>query len=82
MAAHLRRILPTASGNNPIPLTDVPLIQMQTQTEVNATAAMGNKYRKPDSDAPGKQVSVVRSRRMPPTTRGESQLSSRSVRSL
>jgi len=35
-------------GNNPIPQIDVPLIQMNTQTEVNSTAAMGNKYRRPD----------------------------------
>ena len=52
-------------GNNPIPLTDVPLIQMQTQTEVNATAAMGNKYRKPDSDAPGNKYRLYEVAGMP-----------------
>ena len=52
-------------GNNPIPLTDVPLIQMQTQTEVNATAAMGNKYRKPDSDAPGNKYRLYEIAGMP-----------------
>jgi hypothetical protein len=34
---------------------DVPLIQMPTMTEVNAGAAGGNKYRRPDGDAPGDQ---------------------------
>jgi len=52
-------------GNNPIPQTDVPLIQMQTQTEVNATAAMGNKYRKSDSDAPGNKYRLYEVAGMP-----------------
>lgn len=52
-------------GNNPIPQIDVPLIQMQTQTEVNATAAMGNKYRKPDSDEPGNRYRLYEMAGMP-----------------
>jgi hypothetical protein len=52
-------------GNNAIPQIDVPLIQMQTQTEVNATAAMGNKYRKPDSDSPGNKYRLYEMAGMP-----------------
>ncbi|PYS39619.1 MAG: hypothetical protein DMG14_13370 [Acidobacteria bacterium] len=52
-------------GNNPIPQIDVPLVQMQTQTEVNATAAMGNKYRRPDSDAPGNKYRLYEMAGMP-----------------
>jgi hypothetical protein len=52
-------------GNNPIPQVDVPLVQMQTQTEVNATAAMGNKYRKPDSDADGNKYRLYEVAGMP-----------------
>jgi hypothetical protein len=52
-------------GNNAIPQVDVPLVQMQTQTEVNATAAMGNKYRKADSDAPGNKYRLYEVAGMP-----------------
>ena len=50
-------------GNNPISEIDVPLIQMNTQTEVNSTAVMGNKYRRPDSDEKGHESTVCRMRR-------------------
>jgi hypothetical protein len=52
-------------GNNPIPQIDVPLIQMNTQTEVNATAAMGNKYRRPDTDEKGNQYRLYEMAGMP-----------------
>jgi hypothetical protein len=52
-------------GNNPIPQIDVPLIQMNTQTEVNATAAMGNKYRRPDTDDKGNQYRLYEMAGMP-----------------
>lgn len=52
-------------GNNAIPQIDVPLVQMQTQTEVNATAAMGNKYRKLDSDAAGNKYRLYEMAGMP-----------------
>jgi hypothetical protein len=52
-------------GNNPIPQIDVPLIQMNTQTEVNATAAMGNKYRRPDADEKGNQYRLYEMAGMP-----------------
>jgi hypothetical protein len=52
-------------GNNAIPQIDVPLIQMNTQTEVNATAAMGNKYRRPDTDEKGNQYRLYEVAGMP-----------------
>ena len=52
-------------GNNPIPPVDVPLIQMNTQTEVNAAAAMGNKYRRADSDDPGNRYRLYEVAGMP-----------------
>jgi hypothetical protein len=55
----------SVNGNNPIPQIDVPLIQMQTQTEVNATAATGNKYRRSDSDAPGNKYRLYEVAGMP-----------------
>lgn len=55
----------SVTGNNPIPQIDVPLIQMQTQTEVNSTAATGNKYRKPDSDEPANKYRLYEVAGMP-----------------
>src|SRR6516162_3267328 len=52
-------------GNYPIPQIDVPLIQMNTQTEVNSTAAMGNKYRRPDTDEKGNQYRLYEIAGMP-----------------
>jgi hypothetical protein len=52
-------------GNNPIPQIDVPLIQMNTQTEVNSTAAAGNKYRRPDTDEKGNQYRLYEMAGMP-----------------
>jgi hypothetical protein len=52
-------------GNNPIPQIEVPLIQMNTQTEVNSTAAMGNKYRRPDTDETGNQYRLYEMAGMP-----------------
>jgi hypothetical protein len=52
-------------GNNPIPQIDVPLIQMNTQTEVNSTAAMGNRYRRPDTDEKGNQYRLYEMAGMP-----------------
>jgi len=51
--------LPTSQGgNNPIMKVDVPLILMPTMTEVVAGAANGNRYRRPDGDAPGDQFRI------------------------
>jgi len=46
-------LLTSTLGNTPLPIVDVPIIQMPTQTEVAMYAAQGNGYRRPDSDAPG-----------------------------
>ena len=51
--------LPTSQGGaNPLPQIDVPMILIPTMTEVNAAAAAGNKYRRPDGDAPGDQFRI------------------------
>jgi len=51
--------LPTSvGGNNPIRPVDVPVIQIPTMTEVQAAAASGNRYRRPDGDAPGDQFRI------------------------
>jgi hypothetical protein len=51
--------LPTSmGGNGPIMKVDVPLILMPTMTEIVASAAGGNKYRRPDGDAPGDQFRI------------------------
>ena len=50
---------PTSSGgNNPITKVDVPVIHMPTMTEVVSGAASGNRYRRPDGDAPGDQFRI------------------------
>ncbi len=41
-------------GGAPVPVTDVPTIQMPSQSEVHGT----NAYRRPDSDAPGDQFRI------------------------
>jgi len=51
--------LPTSVGGaNPIMKVDVPLIHMPTMTEVVADAVTGNRYRRPDGDAPGDQFRI------------------------
>jgi hypothetical protein len=45
-------------GDMTIMKVDVPVIQMPTMTEVNAGAAAGNKYRRPDGDARGDQFRI------------------------
>ena len=51
--------LPTSQGGaNQLPKVDVPVILMPTMTEVNAAAATGNRYRRPDGDAPGDQFRI------------------------
>ena len=46
-------LLTSTLGNTPLPIVDVPIIQMPTQTEVAMYATQGNGYRRPDSDASG-----------------------------
>jgi hypothetical protein len=51
--------LPTSiGGSETLPMVDVPIIQMPTMTEVEAGAADGNKYRRPDGDARGDQFRI------------------------
>lgn len=51
--------LPTSQGGNgPIMKVDVPLVLMPAMTEVVAEAPTGNRYRRPDGDAPGDQFRI------------------------
>jgi alpha/beta hydrolase family protein len=43
-------LLTSTLGNTPLPIVDVPMVQMPTQTEVAMYAEQGNGYRRPDSD--------------------------------
>jgi hypothetical protein len=45
-------LMTSTLGNTPLPMVDVPMIQMPTQTEVATWAEMGNDYRRPDGDSP------------------------------
>lgn len=46
--------LTSTLGSSPLPITDVPTIQMPTQTEVFGTSA----FQRPDSDAPGNRFRI------------------------
>jgi hypothetical protein len=58
-------LLTSTLGNTPLPVVDVPMIQMPTQTEVTMYAEMGNGYRRPDSDAPGNRFRLYEVAGMP-----------------
>ncbi len=58
-------LLTSTLGNTPLPIVDVPIIQMPTQTEVAMYAAQGNGYRRPDSDAPGNRFRLYEVAGMP-----------------
>jgi len=58
-------LLTSTLGNTPLPLVDVPMIQMPTETEGATWAAMGNAYRRPDSDAPGNRFRLYEVAGMP-----------------
>lgn len=57
--------LATSTAGMPIPPVDVPLIQIATQTEVNAGAKGGSAYRRADGDAPGDQFRLYEMAGMP-----------------
>jgi hypothetical protein len=57
--------LATSTAGMPIPRTDVPLIQIATQTEVNGAAAKGTAYRRDDGDAPGDRFRLYEIAGMP-----------------
>jgi hypothetical protein len=51
--------LPTSiGGTSPIMKVDVPVVMMPTMTEIVAEAVNGNRYRRPDGDAPGDQFRI------------------------
>jgi hypothetical protein len=58
-------LLTSTLGNTPLPIVDVPMIQMPTQTEVAMYAAQGNGYRRPDSDEKGNRFRLYEVAGMP-----------------
>jgi hypothetical protein len=58
-------LLTSTNGNMPLPIVDVPMVQMPTQTEVTTWAAMGIAYRRPDSDDPGNRFRLYEVAGMP-----------------
>src|SRR6187549_698249 len=58
-------LLTSTLGNTPLPVVDVPMIQMPTQTEVVTYATQGNKYRRPDGDEPGNRFRLYEVAGMP-----------------
>jgi len=58
-------LLTSTLGNTPLPIVDVPMIQMPTQTEVSMYAEQGTGYRRPDSDAPGNRFRLYEVAGMP-----------------
>jgi hypothetical protein len=58
-------LLTSTNGNTPLPVVDVPMIQMPTQTEVVTWAQMGITYRRPDSDEPGNRFRIYEVAGMP-----------------
>jgi hypothetical protein len=55
----------STGGMNQIQKVDVPLVHLATLTEVNADAANGNRYRRPDGDEPGNQYRLYEVAGMP-----------------
>jgi hypothetical protein len=58
-------LLTSTNGNEPLPVVDVPIVQMPTQTEVTTWAEAGIKYRRPDSDAAGNRYRLYEVAGMP-----------------
>ena len=58
-------LLTSTNGNMPLPIVDVPMIQMPTQTEVATWAEQGIAYRRPDSDEPGNRFRLYEVAGMP-----------------
>jgi len=65
-------LVTSTNGNEPLPVVDVPIIQMPTQTEVTTWAEAGIKYRRPDSDAPGNRYRLYEVAGMPHNNSRES----------
>ncbi len=58
-------LLTSTNGNTPLPVVDVPMVQMPTQTEVTTWAEAGVAYRRPDSDEPGNRFRIYEVAGMP-----------------
>jgi hypothetical protein len=58
-------LLASTTANTPPLMVDVPMIQVQTQTEVERWAGDGIAYRRPDSDEPGNQFRLYEVAGMP-----------------
>jgi len=58
-------LLTSTLGNTPLPIVDVPMIQMPTQTEVATAAPQGIHFRRPDSDEPGNRFRIYEVAGMP-----------------
>ncbi len=58
-------LLTSTNGNTPMPMVDVPMIQMPTQTEVATWAEQGIAYRRPDSDDPANRFRLYEVAGMP-----------------
>ena len=65
-------LLTSTNGNTPLPIVDVPMIQMPTQTEVVTWAEQGIAYRRPDSDEPGNRFRLYEVAGMPHNNSRES----------
>ena len=65
-------LLTSTNGNDPLPIVDVPMIQMPTQTEVVTWAERGIAYRRPDGDAPGNRFRLYEVAGMPHNNSRES----------
>jgi hypothetical protein len=65
-------LLTSTNGNTPLPIVDVPMIQMPTQTEVVTWAEAGIAYRRPDSDEPGNRFRLYEVAGMPHNNSRES----------
>jgi hypothetical protein len=65
-------LLTSTNGNTPLPIVDVPMIQMPTQTEVTTHAEAGIAYRRPDSDEPGNRFRLYEVAGMPHNNSRES----------
>jgi len=58
-------LLTSTLGNTPMPIVDVPIVQMPTQTEVATYAEQGIAYRRPDSDDPANRFRLYEVAGMP-----------------
>jgi hypothetical protein len=65
-------LLTSTNGNTPLPIVDVPMIQMPTQTEVVTWAERGIEYRRSDSDEPGNRFRLYEVAGMPHNNSRES----------